>query len=135
MSLNTNTLEKALKTLEKSVERHDLEPADDMIRDSVVKRFEYTYSEAVVLMKRYLENDEPPLNVDEMTFKQVLRAATERGLLSGDIAKWEVYREKRNKTSHAYKAENALDIISVMPDFINEIKYLIEVLNERFKDD
>jgi nucleotidyltransferase substrate binding protein (TIGR01987 family) len=131
MRLDITPLEDALKTLEDIAQRYQREPDDDAVRDAVVKRYEYTYSMAVKMLKRFLENFTAELDADTMTFKEFIRTGAQRGLLLGDVQKWDDYRTKRNKTSHAYKVDVALDVVSVVPDFIKEVKYLVRVLDER----
>ncbi|MDR1327142.1 MAG: nucleotidyltransferase substrate binding protein [Heliobacteriaceae bacterium] len=131
MRLDITPLEDALKTLEDAENAYRQEINNIYIRDSVVKRYEYTYSMAIKMLKRFLENFTTELDADTMTFKEFIRTGAQRGLLLGDVQKWDDYRTKRNKTSHAYKVDVALDVVSVVPDFIKEVKYLVGVLNER----
>ena len=43
MDLDFTPLESALKSLKEAVRRSEEAPADDVIRDAVIQRFEYTY--------------------------------------------------------------------------------------------
>jgi len=41
--LDLTSLEKALTSLQKAIERYGREPEDEEVRDSVIQRFEYSY--------------------------------------------------------------------------------------------
>ena len=53
--LNLSAFEKALKSLEEIIIRYQKEKDDTAIRDALIQRFEYTYSLAIKMIKRYLK--------------------------------------------------------------------------------
>ena len=48
---------------------------------------------------------------------------------------WADYREKRNITSHEYSDDKTYPIVSVIPQFIEEVEFLITALNGILIDD
>ena len=49
-------------------------------------------------------------------------------LLKSDLAKWTEFREMRNLTSHTYDENVALKVSGIVPDFYEEITYLLKEL-------
>jgi nucleotidyltransferase substrate binding protein (TIGR01987 family) len=135
MALIIDSLEKAFNSLKKALallEEHDAEDRDlfDALRDSVVQRFEYTYELAFKFIKRQLKAmSATPREIDELSFRDVVRRAGEAGL-AHDVEAFFRYREARNLTSHTYDENKAEDIIKVVPGFIKDVGALIEKLKE-----
>ncbi len=130
--LNLSSYEKALKSLEEIILRYKKEYMDIAIRDALIQRFEYTYSLAIKMIKRYLkialaENEE----VDTMDFNRMIREASRMGILLNNLEIWTVYRQKRNITSHTYDEQKALEVVGVVDDFYKDAKYLLSKLQER----
>lgn len=67
-----------------------------------------------------------------MSFNDMLREASRLHLIKSNLEKWKIFREMRNLTSHTYDENIALKIVSVIPDFYEEISYLINRI-EMFK--
>jgi len=81
------------------------------------------------MLKRYLESTSPnPEIFDAMPFADLIRSGNEQALLLGDWTRWKLFREMRAKSSHTYDEGIALEVISVIPDFIIEAKTLFERL-------
>ena len=133
MTLDLSVFEKALNSLKVSFEKFNEDQNDDIVRDSVIQRFEYTYEFAVKIIERYLKTT-ISTNVKVLTFNQLIREANERELLHGNLESWDVYRKKRNITSHTYDEKKALEVISIMDDFIKEADFLLNKLKERNAD-
>ena len=130
--LNLSAFEKALKSLEEIIIRYQKEKDDTAIRDALIQRFEYTYSLAIKMIKRYLkiyltENEE----VDTMDFNRTIREASRIGILFNNLEIWTVYRQKRNITSHTDDEKKALEVVEIVNDFFEDAKYLLNKLQER----
>lgn len=94
--------EKSLARLKESLARSE----DEFMRDSIIQRFEFTFETAWKAMYRWLRkrgND-----VDEEAYS-VIPAAFERRLIS-DVKAWGDMRKARNKTSHTYDQDIALEV-------------------------
>ena len=53
------------------------------------------------------------------------------GILRSNLERWDIYRQKRNLTSHTYDEKIAQDVASIIEDFALEAKYLLEKLKEK----
>lgn len=130
--LNLVSFEKALNSLDEIIVRYQKEKEDTAIRDALIQRFEYTYSLAIKMIKRYLkiyltENEE----VDTMDFNRTIREANRIGILLNNLEIWTIYRQKRNMTSHTYDEKKALEVVDIVNDFFKDAKYLLQKLKER----
>lgn len=131
MKLDFSSLKKAIKNLDKAVVRANSAPADEELRDSVIQRFEYTYELAWKMMKRQLEQESPtPSEIDQLSFKDLLRAAAEKGFIS-DVEEWIVYRDQRNITSHTYDENEAKSVYQTALVFLKDAKTLLLILEKR----
>lgn len=130
--LNLVSFEKALNSLDEIIVRYRKEKEDTAIRDALIQRFEYTYSLAIKMIKRYLkiyltENEE----VDTMDFNRTIREANRIGILLNNLEIWTIYRQKRNMTSYTYDEKKALEVVDIVNDFFKDAKYLLLKLKER----
>ena len=130
-TLNISALENEEKKLKEMLLRYEKESDDEAVRDSVIQRFEFTYSIALKTLRKYfIERAFVLEEVNQMSFNEMIRTASQLNLLVSNLEKWTVYREMRNMTSHTYDEEIALQVVSIIPDFSKEIAYLITRLKE-----
>lgn len=138
MALDLSSFEKAIGQLDKmyALALSDLSKSDpdleQAFRMAAIQAFEFTYELCFRMLKRFLKMSEPnPEGIDEATFQSLIRLACERGLLRSDLPRWMEYRRKRGTTSHTYDEQKALEVFSVIADFVGEARHLYETLNER----
>lgn len=106
---------KALRRLEEALKK-DL--SDDIIIDGIIQRFEFTFEQAWKVMKLYLE-DQGILD-EALAPRSTIRCAFKHKLISdGDI--WIEMMLDRNRTSHMYDEETAVNIVKLVKE-----KYIIE---------
>ena len=129
MKLDLTSFEKAINSLILILQRYQNDNYDIDIRDAVIQRFEYTYSLAIKVMIRFLKIQMPDTEHD-LTFNEIIRNSNKYGLLQNDIVNWTQYRQKRNLTSHTYDETIANDVLKIIPEFIEESKFLLEKLKE-----
>lgn len=130
-TLDISALENAENRLQEMLARYKKESADEAVRDSVIQRFEFTYSIALKTLRKYfIERAFILEEVNQMSFNEMIRTASQLNLIKSNLEKWTIYREMRNMTSHTYDEEIALQVVSIIPDFSEEIAYLITKLKE-----
>lgn len=86
-------------------------PGNDLLRDGVIQRFEYSHELALRFLRRALETVYGD-SVDQLAYNNVLRRASERGLIE-NIDSWLHYRTARHKTSHTYDAVVAGEVAAI----------------------
>lgn len=119
--------ERAIASLAEGIAQVQAFPDDDLRRDGVIQRFEYTYELSWKMLKRHLESVAPdPDRYDGFSFRQLIRAGAERGLLRSGLEEWTSFRRARSITSHVYDREKAMEVFAAIPGFLAEASFLLE---------
>ena len=101
IELSREQTQKALKTLEAIL----LKEKDDIVRDSTIQRFEYSYEAVWKFLMRFLYEKR---GIELYSPKECFRAAFRTGLLSEEETELALkMTDARNQTVHAYKEELA----------------------------
>jgi nucleotidyltransferase substrate binding protein (TIGR01987 family) len=130
--LDLSALHKALLRLDEGYQRYLLDVRDLQIRDGLIQRYEFTYEISHKMLKRHLEMTSPnPEVFDAMSFADLIRTGNEQALLKSDWSAWKLFREMRAKTSHTYDEDIAQTVVQVIPDFIEEVRFLAQQLELR----
>ncbi|PYZ92662.1 nucleotidyltransferase [Salipaludibacillus keqinensis] len=123
-------LEKANKKLHESLERDP--KLDDIVIDATIQRFEFTYELSWKLMKAYLEYDG---HLEVTSPRKVMRQAFKDGIIQ-EGEKWLKMLEDRNRTSHTYDEEIALEIYKhVKEEYIVLFDHLLVELKKRLLEE
>lgn len=135
--LNLNSLRKALLQLNDAIELYHSSTVQNdhrlliHMRAAVIQAFEFTYELSWKMLKRYLEMSEPnPLEVEQMSFPNLIRTGNERGLLKSDVSVWLEYRKERGATSHTYDEAKAQAVLESIPSFLSDAQFLYEQLQK-----
>ena len=125
-------LNSALESLEEMIDFSNttpvkLEKLDEAIRDSIIKKFEYTFELAWKTIKAYLEKE----GYEEISSpRRTLKQAFEIGLII-DEETWSNMLEARNSTAHTYDEEKAIYYEDVIKNkYINVLSQIVKKLNE-----
>ena len=99
-------------------------PKNDVVRDSAIQRFEFTFELLWKTLREYLRNK----GADEAYFpRDVFKDAFRIGLIEEDDA-WLDMLDDRNATSHIYKEEMADRIFSKFSSYLKLMKRLVNKL-------
>jgi nucleotidyltransferase substrate binding protein (TIGR01987 family) len=132
LALDTGPFERAIARLAEGIARYQRDPADAQIRDGLIQRFEFTYDLAVKTLQRFLEMSLPAFGTTPyLDFQDLIRSANAQGLLPGDWPLWRGYREMRNRASHTYDEDQALQVVAGIPAFLSEVSSLRERIRHR----
>lgn len=130
--LDISSFCKAVARLEEGLSGYQATADNDIYRDALIQRFEFTYELSHKMLKRYLEmTSATPDIYDTISFQDLIRTGNEQGLLLGDWSAWKQYRQMRSKTSHTYDEDVALEVTEIIPDFLREARFLRDKLIER----
>jgi nucleotidyltransferase substrate binding protein (TIGR01987 family) len=128
--INTDFLKQCILTLEKSYEYLKKSKENsiefEMYRNSLVKSFEMVLEQSGKLLRRkitpYFATKKA---VNTLNFKDLFRQAAVYNLLTeNDVARWFKYRDNRNNTAHDYGQEFAQETLSLIEDFLEDVKKL-----------
>lgn len=118
VELAVRKLGKALDALRPGV----LEARDDLDKDGVIQRFEFTFELLWKGLKIYLADQ----GIDVATPKESLKAAFRIGLIENEEVFLDML-DARNKTSHLYDQETSEEIFEAIQDlFAPEIGKVFE---------
>ena len=138
MTLDLSPLARAIEQLDQSLQyaESDLAATDPqlarLLRSAAIQAFEFTYELAWKMLKRHLSATEPnPAEIDELSFPDLIRLGSRRGLLLSDWERWKEYRADRGATSHTYDEDKAGVIFQSLPGFLAEARHLYDRLSER----
>ena len=129
MSFDLTPFENAIRQVAAGLAMSRGEPENEVIRDGVIQRFEYTYELSHKTLRRYLMATEPSPEVPEgLTFPSLIRMGSERGLLDGGWDAWREFRRARGTTSHAYDGVKAAEVFSAIPGFLAAAQALLAAM-------
>lgn len=96
-----------------------------------IQNFKCVYEISTKMIKRQLELEAiSPEEVDQSSFRDILRTAAEKGLID-DVEAWFRYRLMRNITSHTYNHEKARQVYEGTLVFIKDARALLQQLEAR----
>jgi nucleotidyltransferase substrate binding protein (TIGR01987 family) len=131
--LELSGFRKAIDSLKESMRWYEKENCDtplDILRDSVIQRFEYTYELAWKMMKRWLEANLSATEVDGVARRELFRIAAQQQLVT-DPLEWFKYHQARNMTSHIYDEATAEQVFSVISSFIDDVEHFFMEIEKR----
>lgn len=116
--IDFSSLEKALEQLTQAT---SAEPANDLERDGVIQRFEYTFELAWKAGKRVLKNR----GIESLSPKSVIRdLAQQQFIASAEL--WMKFLVARNHSSHTYQQTTAEEVHEMAKQFPAECRSLLE---------
>lgn len=133
--INTEYLEKCIKTLEKAysllknAEANSIEY--EMYRNSLVKGFEMTIEQSGKLLRKKLAPFfSSKRELDKVNYKDLYRHALKHSLLQQqEVERWFKYRDNRNDTAHDYGRKFAEETLSLIDSFIQDAYRLKDVID------
>lgn len=125
--LNYDPLEKALKQLEEGLKLAQLEPENELLRDGVIQRFEYSMDLSWKFIQRYLKHVAQVEETSIRSKKDLFREAARLQLVA-DSGDWIGHYNARNETSHVYNSETAKSVFARAAMFLPDGKALLESL-------
>ena len=120
-----DNFEKAFKQLQDAVSRID--ELDDLSKEGLVQRFEYTFELTWKTMKDYLESKGVKVSFPRDTIKQAFATGV---INDGDV--WLEMLDSRNLTAHTYDESNFNKSVDLI---VNKYFGLINELYENLKNE
>lgn len=114
--IKLDDLESALKSLKEGVDS----AKDDLDRDGVIQRFEFTFELLWKVIQEYAKYK----GIESASPRDAFRVAGDLGVIS-DPNVWFEFLKDRNLTTHLYSEEDAIKISSHIPSFIIETEKII----------
>lgn len=125
--LNLDPLEKAVYQLRSGLDQSHADPDNELLRDGVIQRFEYTMDLSWKMIQRYLKHIAQVEESSIRTKKDLFREAGRLRLI-GNVEAWFGYYEARNETSHTYDLQIAESVFKQAELFLPDAIALLEAL-------
>nr|EES52927.1 MAG: nucleotidyltransferase substrate binding protein, HI0074 family [Leptospirillum ferrodiazotrophum] len=126
-SMNLDPLEKAIGQLKSGIQQSKVDPDNELLRDGVIQRFEYTMDLSWKMIQRYLKHIAQVEESAIRTKKDLFREAGRLGLIT-NVEAWFGYYEARNETSHTYDPQIAESVFEQAELFLPDAVSLLEAL-------
>lgn len=137
MTMKLTSLQRAVAAFEAALDAYQQSPFADgslekeMMRDSVIQRFEFTVELSWKALKRYLEAYGLE-KVDGLSNREFFRIGFEQGLLR-DADTWMEYLHCRNLSSHTYDPATAERVYQTASQCLDDVHFLLQQLQEKTK--
>lgn len=137
--LDFSALRNALVSLEESIAivsrtewfAQQPQALQNTIIAGVIQNFEFVYELGIKMIRRQLELEAAsPTEVDESSFRDLIRVAGEKGLIA-DVEAWFGYRRMRNITAHTYDHAKAQQVFEGSLGFVKDARALLLALESR----
>ena len=125
MSVSFEKIDKALSRLKEATSK---KPANDLERDGVIQRFEYTIELLWKVAKATLEEN----GVIAVAPKDVIRELANIGWMNNP-SEFIDYLKMRNETSHTYKEDVAQAVYEGSVKFVVAADTLLTILKDKAK--
>jgi nucleotidyltransferase substrate binding protein (TIGR01987 family) len=119
MSVSIEEFEKVVVSLERVLTR----PADDVVRDAAIQRFEFCIELAWKTSRKIM-------GTQSTAPKQVVREMVQNGLIH-DLQTWFEALEKSNQTSHTYNEDLANEVFCFIQGFCTQFRQLLSNLRKQ----
>lgn len=96
---------------------------NDLDRDGVIKRFEFTFELVWKAIQEYAQFS----GLEVVSPRDAFRVAADLKLIENP-EDWFVFLKDRNETTHLYSEDQAKEIFLHIPDFIKKVEALISKL-------
>lgn len=130
-NLSMDALEKALASYDEVLGANTggNEKLAKIIRDSQIKRFEYTYELSWKLIQKVLQQNFGITDITQKPKKDLFREAKQKALVD-NLDAWFRYHSVRNQTSHIYDEEQVQRLLNDIADFNKQVDYTLTKLKE-----
>lgn len=122
MDVDFRVLDRAMAALQEAL-LHP--PANELERDGVIQRFEYTFELVWKTSKRVLDG----MGIKSNSPRSVIRDLAQQGMLA-DVKLWFDFLNGRNYTTHIYNEDVAKWVISLCLPFFGAATDLIAKLKD-----
>jgi nucleotidyltransferase substrate binding protein (TIGR01987 family) len=137
MALDLTSLSKAVEALDRSLAAVERAQAirdaalQETVRAGVIQQFEVAYELSWKFLQRWLRENASPEEADfPRTRKELFRLAARHGLID-DPLPWFDFGDARNRTSHTYDGDTALDVFATATTFLPKARELLARLQAR----
>lgn len=104
----------------------DSYPGVTVVRDGLIKRFEFTYEMAIRCLRSRLRQGAHP-DAGRFGYRTTIRFSADAGLID-DPERWIRYTNSRQSTAQDYNEPVAVSIVADIPQFSRDARQLMDRL-------
>ena len=128
-----DTLTDVLDQLDRGVEAYATNPDGEFVRDALITRFTFTFSQVITTLGRYLDEIYCLPDARMLSPRQCIRHAARLGLIDNCEA-WLQHVENRNRDAHAYLEAMAIAVANGAPAFAADARALLNAMQQGIAD-
>lgn len=113
----------AVARLDEGLSAMESYPAVTVVRDGLIKRFEFTYEMAIRCLRSRLRQGAHP-DAGRYGYRTTIRFSADAGLIANPEA-WIGYTNSRQSTTHDYNEPVAISIAANIPQFACDARRLL----------
>ncbi|MEX8517378.1 MAG: nucleotidyltransferase substrate binding protein [Leptothrix sp. (in: b-proteobacteria)] len=139
--LNIEHLQRCIATLQSSLLLYQQAAPgsieQEVFRNAIIKGYELAQETSFKLIKKALkEFGHGGRKLNETPVKDILRLAAVHGLMPvEEVERWFKYRDNRNNTAHDYGEAFAKETLVLIPNFLQDVIALANVLETKLGKD
>lgn len=126
-------LRDAIGSLDRAVTAYAADPDVEFIRDALIMRFTFTFSQSITILGRYMDAVYFLPDARVMSSRQLLRNAARLGVIA-DCEAWLRHVENRNRVSHAYLESMAMAVADGAALFAADARALLNTMEQGIAD-
>ena len=134
--LDLSNLKNSFYTLKECYNDYTMQKDEKMqtyIKDSCIKRFEYTYEMSKKIMNKFLKKEYDKTE-KELSINNIFREMYGLSLIDR-FDNWVDYRESRNISAYEYDITKTYPIIELIPRFLVDVDFFITHLEQVLTND
>lgn len=134
--LDLSNLKNSFSTLKECYNDYTMQKDEKMqtyIKDSCIKRFEYTYEMSKKIMNKFLKKEYDKTE-KELSINNIFREMYGLSLIDS-FDNWVDYRESRNISAYEYDITKTYPIIELIPRFLVDVDFFITHLEQVLTND
>lgn len=127
------SLRDAIGQLDLGVRAYATQPEGEFVRDALIARFTFTFSQAITTLGRYLEVVYCLPDARILSPRQSIRHAARLGLIDNCEA-WLEHVNNRNRVAHAYLESMAIAVANGAAAFASDARALLNAMAQGIAD-
>ena len=134
INLDLQMLRNAIGQLDQAVADYAVTPEREYLRDALIMRFSFTFSQAMTALARYLHAIHSLPDAHILSPRQLIRHAARLGIIDHCEA-WLRYVANRNRVSHAYLEPTAIMVAQEATAFATQARALLDAMTRGIAND
>ena len=133
MDVFFESLRNAIAHLDRAVEAYAEDPNAEFVRDALISRFSFTFSQTITTLQRYLESVYFVPDARTISPREAIRHAGRLSIIANSEA-WLDHVANRNRVSHAYLLSVAVLVAEGAGTFAADAKTLLNSMENGIAD-